>query len=178
MNDFFKAVARGGPPATAVAGALPVSPFEAVCGSDLAPTKFEGLPADEATMTAMVAPMLAAAFKTAPRNPIDAALPSLAETAAMEEGKAPPFFKTNYMQLDGDAAKFVETRAACKRAGITLNAAYTAAFATAYSRIRDSMSKVPGKVQCTASYCFDMRPRNVGIIPANAVGNYFSEEVG
>jgi hypothetical protein len=36
------------------------------------------------------------------------------------------------------------------------------------------MDKVPGKVQCTASYCFDLRPRNAGVIPANAVGNYFN----
>ena len=151
-----------------------MSPFEVACGTALAPNKFEGLPTDEATMTAVVAPMVAAAFSTAPRNPIDAGLPGLAEAAALQLHGAMPFLKTNYVQLDGDAASFAATRAACKRAGVTLNGAYTAAFAAAYSRIRSSMDKVPGKVQCTASYCFDMRPRNAAVLPANAIGNYFN----
>jgi hypothetical protein len=121
-------------------------------------------------MEQFVMPAAKAIFTGAPRSPIGAELP---DTTQLEMHGSMPFFPTSYFMADGDAAKFAATRAACKVAGTTVNGAYTAAFAVAYSRVLESMSAVPGKVQCPVSYCFDVRPRNAAI-PPGAVGNYFN----
>lgn len=153
--------------------------FELVAGPPHAQTLFV-LPAPEAIIRDMILPAAVEVMMGTPPScmPVHKSIPIFDNSTTAHSVK--PLSRTLFVSANGNASRFVASRTRVKEEKTTLNGAYTAAFAVAYSRVLESMDKVPGKTTCPLTFCFNMRiPGRTGSdpttqLPSSSVGNYFN----
>jgi hypothetical protein len=172
--DFFAAVSRSlAEPNPIVDEPDQLFPdlFDIISGPLDAPNKFV-LPAPEAILRDVVLPpAIMEMMSTLPVMPIHSSIPNFKDAAPHSKK---PFSNSFFVSADGSPSRFIASHVRSKEESSTLNGAYTAAFAVAYSRVLESM--VVGKSVCPLSFCFDYRipGRTSTPIPISSIGNYFN----
>lgn len=133
------------------------------------------LPAPEAVLEAMVAPMLEGMRTNAPVLPLHASVPRY--DASLTLLSKLPHSPTLFVCAEGSKARFAAARGACKENKATLHGAYIAAITAAWSRVLESMESAPGKVSCFIGTPFNMRGARTPGLAVDSIGNYVTMSV-
>jgi hypothetical protein len=128
------------------------------------------LPAPEAVLEAMVAPMVEGMRTNTPQLPLHASIPRY--NASLTLLSTLPHSPTLFVCAEGSKGRFAAARVAYKENKATLHGAYVAAVTAAWSRVLESMEGVPGKVSCFLGTPFNMRGARTPGLAADSIGNY------